>query len=95
MEYRYTKEVAGKIYPEPYKDHTFLFRLADLLEKKGYSQRQIARIIDVNHPFINKMANGKIEELPLGHALKLCIELECTLNDLLPIVKLNQQEEKA
>lgn len=94
MEYRYMKEVIGNVYPHPYKNRTFLFMLADLLKEKGFSQRKIAEIIEINHVFIHKFANGKIEELPLGHALKLCVELGCTLDDLLPIVNIDKKSQE-
>nr|WP_224749832.1 helix-turn-helix transcriptional regulator [Polycladospora coralii] len=60
------------------------------METKGYSQREIAELIGYNHITIHKIANAKLENLPISAALKLYVELNCTLDDIMKLVQVKE-----
>lgn len=95
MKYKYLKEVEGDIFPEPYKGYSFLFLLDDLLAKNKFTQRGMAKRIGIedNHTLINKISNGNIKHLPISTLLALCVELDCTLDELFPIIKLEGDDD--
>lgn len=90
--YKYQKEVIANTYPRSYKGHTFAFMLKDYLERNKVSERTLAKTIGTSHTVVNKLASGHVHNLSLESALKICIELKCSLDDLLPIVKLDVNE---
>lgn len=92
--YKYIKESTANTYGKPYKNRTFAFMLSDILEKEGLTERALAKKINTSHTVVNKLATGNLRNLSLENALKICIELNCTLDDLLPIVKVSEQEKK-
>lgn len=62
-------------------------KLAELLERKNISHRELSRMTGIRHPSISEMCNNKTERLPLKNLAKICEVLECELTDILELQK--------
>lgn len=61
--------------------------LSKLLEERGYSHREFARMTGIRHPSISEMCNNKTERLPLKNLAKICEALDCEISDILKLEK--------
>lgn len=59
-------------------------------EKKGYSQRKLARIIGIHHSTLNDIENGKIKKIDVEVLRKIAEELNLSLELLLKAAGYNQ-----
>ncbi len=59
-------------------------------EKKGYSQRKLARIIGIHHSTLNDIENGKIKKIDVEVLRKIAEELDLSLELLLKAAGYNQ-----
>ena len=59
--------------------------LNDLLDKKGLSHRELARMTGIRHPSISEMCNNQTKRLPLDNLAKICEVLECDITDILKL----------
>ena len=64
--------------------------LLDAREKKGYSQRKLARIIGIHHSTLNDIENGKIKKIDVEVLRKIAEELDLSLELLLKAAGYNQ-----
>lgn len=55
--------------------------ITKLREKKGITQAELARRLEVSTPFINRVENGK-KKCSVKMALRISEILDCTLNDI-------------
>ena len=53
------------------------------LEEKGISRYELAKRIGVTYPTITNLYNGQGTSIKLDILENLCIELECTPNDII------------
>lgn len=58
-----------------------------ILEEKGLSHREFARITGIRHPSISEMCNNETKRLPLDNLAKICAALQCNISDILELVK--------
>lgn len=61
--------------------------LQQLLDEKGISQRELARLTDSKQPTINKMCQNTLLHFPLDTLGKICSVLECGISDILTLEK--------
>ena len=52
-------------------------------EKKGYSQRKLAKIIGIHHSSLNDLENGKIKKIDVEVLRKIAEELDLSLELLM------------
>ena len=57
--------------------------IKDKLEEKGMRRYELAQKIDVTYPTITAIYNGLSTSIKLDILEKICIELNCTPNDIL------------
>ncbi|HBT92404.1 MAG TPA: XRE family transcriptional regulator [Candidatus Veblenbacteria bacterium] len=60
-------------------------KLAELLEKKNMSQRELSRLTGIRLASINEMYNNDTSRLPLGNLAKICEALSCKIQDILKL----------
>jgi DNA-binding Xre family transcriptional regulator len=61
--------------------------LKELLYARRLSIREFARMIDFRFETVRQLYNNEIYRIPIELIEKVCIELNCTPNDLFTIVK--------
>lgn len=62
-------------------------KLQDLLDEKKISQRQLAKRTGIRQAFISDFSNNKIDHLPLKNLVKICEELECSIDQIIELKK--------
>ena len=62
-------------------------KLDQLLEERGYSHREFARLTGVRHPSISEMCNNTTKRIPLDNLAKMCEVLDCQISDILVLEK--------
>lgn len=62
--------------------------LKELVEKKGISLRELARLSDIEPSIVNKLANGKREKIYLPHIERIAEALD--IDDISEIIKLKK-----
>ena len=68
--------------------------IKDKLLEKGISRYELAKRIDVTYPTITLIYNGESTSIKLDILEKICIELDCTPNDIIVIESDSQNERK-
>jgi putative transcriptional regulator len=64
-----------------------IIKLNSLLEDKGYSHRELARLTGIRHPSISEMCNNTTKRIPLDNLAKICEVLNCEITDILELQK--------
>lgn len=59
-----------------------VFKLKDVLRKKGMTQMDLVRMTGIRQPTISAIALGKIIKVPVNVMEKLCAALDCQPGDL-------------
>lgn len=57
--------------------------IKSIMDKKGITRYELAKRIGVTYPTITNLYNGKGTSIKLDILENLCIELECTPNDII------------
>ena len=57
--------------------------IKELMDKKGITRYELAKRIGVTYPTITNLYNGQGTSIKLDILENLCIELECTPNDII------------
>lgn len=57
--------------------------IKDQMDKKGITRYELAKRIGVTYPTIMNLYNGKGTSIKLDILENLCIELDCTPNDII------------
>ena len=60
--------------------------LKKILFEKGLTQSRLSDMTGIRSATINDMCNGKTKSLPLQNIGKICVALECKVDDLIKIV---------
>jgi putative transcriptional regulator len=63
-----------------------VIKLGQLLEARGMSQHELARITGIRQPSINEMCRNQTQRLPLDNLAKICEALDCQITDVLELV---------
>lgn len=70
------------------------FKLANVLENKGISRRELSRLTSIRHPSINEMCNNETERLPLKNLAQICQTLNVEIDDVLELIKDKDTQKK-
>lgn len=57
--------------------------IKSIMDKKGITRYELAKRIGVTYPTITNLYNGQGTSIKLDILENLCIELECTPNDII------------
>lgn len=65
---------------------TVRLRLKELLDERGMSRNQLAKLIDARFEVVSKWYNGKVEKLDLDILARMCYALDCDAADIVVYV---------
>lgn len=58
-------------------------RLKELMEARGVSRNQLAKLINVRFEVVNKWFGGQVEKMDLDVLARICYALDCRVEDVL------------
>ena len=61
-------------------------RLKELMDKRGMTRNQLAKLIDARFEVVSKWYNGKVEKLDLDILARMCYALDCSVADIVVYV---------
>ena len=68
-------------------DYGFVeLRLKEIIEERGITRNQLAKLIDARFEVVNKWYQGNVEKMDLDILARICYALDCTTEDLLRYV---------
>lgn len=67
--------------------------LKDLLHNRRLTIREFSRMIDYRFETVRQLYNNEILRVPVELIERVCVELNCTPNDLFTIVKDKEETE--
>lgn len=62
---------------------TVQLRLRELLEQRGVSRNQLAKLIDARFEVVGKWYDGNVEKMDLDILARICYALDCRIEDVL------------
>jgi putative transcriptional regulator len=68
-----------------YKNYVFQITLEDYLKKVNVKRGTLAKRVQSSFQIIDNYCKNKVERLDSYLLLKICVELECELSDILKI----------
>ncbi|MCI9353324.1 MAG: helix-turn-helix transcriptional regulator [Firmicutes bacterium] len=72
-----------------YKNYVFQITLEDYLKKVNVKRGTLAKRVQSSFQIIDNYCKNKVERLDSYLLLKICVELECELSDILNIEQKN------
>lgn len=74
-------------------DYGFVeLRLKEIMEERGITRNQLAKLIDARFEVVNKWYQGNVEKMDLDILARICYALDCTTEDLLRYVPAEKEE---
>ena len=70
---------AAKKLKKPNKTASFKEYMEYYLNKKGWSQSQLADAARLNQPYVNKLINGKVSDVSITTMMCICLSLQLTV----------------
>lgn len=70
---------AAKKLKKPNKTASFKEYMDYYLNKKGWSQSQLAMAARLNQPYVNKLINGKVSDVSVDVMMCICLPLQLTV----------------
>ena len=68
-------------------DYGFVeLRLKEVMEERGITRNQLAKLIDARFEVVSKWYKGQVEKMDLDILARICYALDCTTEDLLRYV---------
>ena len=61
-------------------------RLKEVMDERGISRNQLAKLIDARFEVIGKWYKGEVEKMDLDILARICYALDCTTEDLIRYV---------
>lgn len=61
-------------------------RLKEVMEERGITRNQLAKLIDARFEVVSKWYKGEVEKMDLDILARICYALDCTTEDLLQYV---------
>ncbi|MCI5678631.1 MAG: helix-turn-helix transcriptional regulator [Bacteroidales bacterium] len=61
-------------------------RLNEVMEERGITRNQLAKLIDARFEVVSKWYKGEVEKMDLDILARICYALDCTTEDLLRYV---------
>lgn len=75
------------------KEYGFVtLRLREIMEERGISRNQLAKLIDARFEVVNKWYQGDVEKMDLDILARICYALHCTVGDLLQYMPAGKEE---
>ena len=68
-------------------------KLKEVMDKRGISRNQLAKLIDARFEVVSKWYKGEVEKMDLDILARICYALDCTAEDIICYVP--GDEEKA
>lgn len=68
--------------------------LREVMEERGISRNQLAKLIDARFEVVNKWYQGEVEKMDLDILARICYALDCTTEDLLRYVPEGEGKKK-
>lgn len=62
---------------------TIELRLKELLEARGITRNQLAKLIDARFEVVGKWYEGNVEKMDLDILARICYALDCRIEDVL------------
>lgn len=72
----------------------FRCRLKELLARKEMTFKFLSEKTGINYRWLSEFANNRITLFQNEKIAKLCLALDCTLNDLFELVEISNTEKK-
>lgn len=68
-------------------DYGFVeLRLKEVMEERGITRNQLAKLIDARFEVVSKWYKGEVEKMDLDILARICYAMDCTTEDLLRYV---------
>ena len=61
-------------------------RLKEIMDARGISRNQLAKLIDARFEVVGKWYKGEVEKMDLDILARICYALDCTTEDLIRYV---------
>ena len=61
-------------------------RLKEVMDERGISRNQLAKLIDARFEVVGKWYKGEVEKMELDILARICYALDCTTEDLIRYV---------
>jgi len=58
-------------------------RLKEVMDERGISRNQLAKLIDARFEVVGKWYKGEVEKMDLDILARICYALDCTTEDLI------------
>ena len=58
-------------------------KLKEVMDARGISRNQLAKLIDARFEVVNKWYKGEVEKMDLDILARICYALDCTTEDLI------------
>ncbi|PLR92041.1 helix-turn-helix domain-containing protein [Bacillus sp. T33-2] len=67
-----------------------IIKLNSILEERGISRREFARMTGIRHPTINEMCKNQTKRIPLDNLAVICEILNVNIQDVLELVNIDE-----
>ena len=61
-------------------------RLKEVMDERGISRNQLAKLIDARFEVVGKWYKGEVEKMDLDILARICYALDCTTEDLIQYI---------
>ncbi|MBR5270197.1 MAG: helix-turn-helix transcriptional regulator [Anaerotignum sp.] len=61
-------------------------RLKEVMDERGISRNQLAKLIDARFEVVGKWYKGEVEKMDLDILARICYALDCTAEDLIEYI---------
>ena len=61
-------------------------RLKEVMDERGISRNQLAKLIDARFEVVGKWYKGEVEKMDMDILARICYALDCTTEDLIRYV---------
>ena len=66
-------------------------RLKEVMDERGISRNQLAKLIDARFEVVGKWYKGEVEKMDLDILARICYALDCTTEDLIRYVPVKEE----
>ncbi|MBQ2924735.1 MAG: helix-turn-helix transcriptional regulator [Anaerotignum sp.] len=66
-------------------------RLKEVMDERGISRNQLAKLIDARFEVVGKWYKGEVEKMDLDILARICYALDCTTEDLIRYVPVEEK----
>ena len=61
-------------------------RLKEVMDERGISRNQLAKLIDARFEVVGKWYKGEVEKMDLDILARICYALDCTAEDIIQYI---------